>query len=258
MRRRRAYTFTRGSSIMGGMTAKSRARGESEIQLATIAAAYDQAVERFRAGVSDEDLLPRAFIRSARYRRLRKTLEAGACGSENPKIRAYLAPKAGMRFLDIGSGVNLVEKRLGDWPSTYYGIDISPALLAAARGQAARRKTRLGGLFLADASRMPFEAVFFDIAAAIGVLEYYDLEYIRRALRELRRVMKPGSRVAVDMPTTGHPDLGTLVELEALLGRTRPRVPTNAEFEDELRKSFSIEEADRSSIMTLYFVRKRD
>ena len=96
--------------------------------LEIIRRAYDRAVENFNKGIEDEDLLPEEFRVSERYRRFQEILMSGRRGSEDPKIRGYLDPKPGMRFLDVGSGANLIVRNLSKWPSTYFGIDISPKL----------------------------------------------------------------------------------------------------------------------------------
>lgn len=229
--------------------------GTKTSQLKIISKAYDRSVDRFRRGIKDEDLLPPEFKNSRRYRRLQKALSSAPCGSDDPKIRGYLNPRRGMKFLDVGSAANLIVKKLHAWPSTYYGVDISPKLIEASREYVRRSKVKIGGLFLADAVDMPFESGFFDICAAIGVLEYFDLPYIRHALKEFRRVLKTNGKIVLDMPNTDHPQVKTMIEFEEYLGRPRHGLPTNEEFEAELRKLFSVEDIDRSKIMAGYFAR---
>jgi len=224
--------------------------------LEIIRRAYDKAVENFNKGIGDEDLLPDEFRVSERYRRLQEVLMTSGCrGSEDPKIRGYLDPKPGMRFLDVGSGANLIVRDLGKWPSTYFGIDISPKLVDASREFAKRNNIKIGGVYIADAAKIPFEDGYFDICAAIGVLEYYDIPYIRRALKEISRVLKPRAKIVVDMPNLNHPEIMTMVEFEGYLGRPRHHLPTNDEFEAELKRSYFIDEIDHSRIMTSYFAR---
>jgi ubiquinone/menaquinone biosynthesis C-methylase UbiE len=66
---------------------------------------------------------------------------------------------------------------------------------------AERKQVSIGGLYVAEVSELPFDDNFFDIAAVIGVLEYCSLEYIEKSLVELNRVLKPGSRLVLDVPT---------------------------------------------------------
>lgn len=234
------------------MTNNNSSRDEKQLKI--ISKAYDRTVDNYNDGIEDEDLLPEEFINSERYKRFKKNLEDCSCGSEDPKIFEFLAPGTGMRFLDVGSCANLICKKLHEWPSEYYGIDISPKLIKASQNFVKRNKIKIGGLYVAEVAQMPFENDFFDICAVIGVLEYFDIEYIKKALKELHRVLKPQSRVVVDMPNFDHPERSTMIELEGYLGRTRKDVPNNDEFEAELNILFSVEKID-SQIMTSYFAR---
>jgi ubiquinone/menaquinone biosynthesis C-methylase UbiE len=224
-------------------------------QIEIIRQAYDETVDRYFAGVEDEVLLPSEFRNSERYARFKECMRQGPCGSHDPRIPLYLAPQSGMNFLDIGSGVNLIARGLEKWSSTYYGIDISGKLVHVTRNHAERNGCAIGGLSVADAAHIPFRDGFFDIGAAIGVFEYYDLAYIGIALQELRRVLKPQGRAVIDMPNGNHPAVDTMIELEAYLGRSRDVIPTSEEMEHELRRWFSVERIDDSHIMTLYFLR---
>lgn len=40
-------------------------------------------------------------------------------------IRAYLSPKENMKYVDLGCCLNLMFRGYNEWPSTYYGVDIS-------------------------------------------------------------------------------------------------------------------------------------
>ena len=161
-----------------------------------------------------------------------------------------------MKFLDVGSCANLICKKLHEWPSEYYGIDISSKLIKASQNFVKRNNINIGGLYVAEVAQMPFENNFFDICAVIGVLEYFDIEYIKKALKELHRVLRPQSKIVVDMPDFKHPDCSTMIELEGYLGRTRKNIPSNEEFEKEFKKLFSIERVD-NQIMRSYFARAK-
>ncbi len=59
------------------------------------------------------------------------TVEQYDCNSGAPENKEFLEPEAGMCFLDVGSGASLANYRLDLWPSKYFGIDISRALIQA-------------------------------------------------------------------------------------------------------------------------------
>lgn len=229
---------------------------KSRDQINVLRKAYDQTVDNFEAGIEDEDLLPEEFKTSQRYQRLKDALTVDACGSDSLEIFRHLCPKKGMLFLDVGSCANLITKKLHEWPSTYFGIDISPKLIQTIQSFVKHNKITIGGLYVADAAELPFNDNFFDICAIVGVLEYFDIHYIKSALKEVHRVLKPQSKLFIDMPNPSHPDCATMIELEGYLGRTRTNVPTPGEFEVELDKFFSIEKIKRS-IMNGYFAKAK-
>jgi len=115
----------------------------------------------------------------------------------------------------------------------------------------------LGGLWVADASDLPFPDKTFDSAAATGVLDYYSIEYIIPALTEIGRVLKPGSPFVVDTPNPDHPLTETMFQLEAYLGRIRANLPGQDEFENALSQYFAIQRTEPTRIMRTYFATSR-
>ncbi|OGO36001.1 MAG: hypothetical protein A2147_10710 [Chloroflexi bacterium RBG_16_57_8] len=222
-------------------------------RLGAIGKAYDLTVEQYRIGTDplkdvSEDIRSSQFYRSFAEGKT-DTNSAAA------DINEYLCPEDGMRFLDVGCCANLVNYRLDRWPSNYYGVDISPALVNAMKAFVARQGVSIGGLHVAELARLPFADGFFDIAAVIGVLEYCSLRYIRKGLLELNRVMRPGSRVIVDVPNRDHPYARDMARLEEYL--ERPIVlHFRSKFEDALKGLFSIDHVGDSNVMIKYFVRK--
>ncbi len=168
--------------------------------------------------------------------------------------REFLDPRPGMRFLDAGCGASLANYRLDRWRSTYYGVDISSALIDAMRRFATRQQLVIGGLYVAEVAKLPFDDSFFDIAAVVGVLEYCTLDYMRRALPELHRAMKPDAKVVLDIPNLNHPHVDMMFRLEEYLGR--PEIAhSRVAFEEVLSPLFSVERVDDSHVMLKYFCR---
>jgi len=224
-------------------------------QVARIVRAYDATVDDFERGVGETACLPRAFVDSPEYRRF---INAGhTCHSGEPVIQDYLSPSPGDTFLDIGCCANIPRHRLDRWPSVYYGVDISARLLAVVQEFVRRHAIRIGGLSVAEAASLPFRDARFEIASAIGVLEYYDLNYVERALAEVHRVLRPGGRFVVDWPNQDHPDCETMIRLEGYLGRPRGPLPSRPAIENALRQRFEVDRLDTSALMVKYFVRKR-
>lgn len=96
------------------------------------------------------------------------------------------------RVLDAGcgSGRNLVELARYGEPT---GLEPAAASVAAARARG------VGGVVVGGLDvRLPFEDGRFDVATCLDVIEHLDDD--RLALRELRRVVRPGGRLVVTVP----------------------------------------------------------
>jgi len=112
-------------------------------------------------------------------------------------ITDLVRAERGGRYLDLGCSAGLYTRslaaRLGD-SGDIVGIDISPSMLK----EAARRARKLGvtpSFARADAENLPFADASFTGAVCGGSLnEFGDPA---RTLRERRRVLEPGGRLAV-------------------------------------------------------------
>lgn len=109
---------------------------------------------------------------------------------------ASLAP--GERVLDVACGTGLVSFRAGKLvgrEGAVVGTDISEGMIEAARRQAAQNGMANVSFERCDAEDLPFDDGTFDVAlCALGLM--YVPEPMR-ALREMRRLLKPGGRIAV-------------------------------------------------------------
>ena len=102
-------------------------------QLEKIRKAYDLTVEQFRKGIDPMESVPDDIRNTDFFQSLDS---ASKLNSSAIDIREFLSPEKGMKFLDAGCSANLANYNLGEWPSTYYGVDISPALIEAMKGYA--------------------------------------------------------------------------------------------------------------------------
>ena len=103
----------------------------------------------------------------------------------------------GGRFLDLGCSAGFYARNLArtlDNSGEVVGIDISPSMLK----EAARRARKLGAkpsFARADAHNIPFADASFAGAVCGGTLN--ELGDPARVLRETRRILEPGGRLAV-------------------------------------------------------------
>jgi SAM-dependent methyltransferase len=158
---------------------------------------------------TDANLAARQSIYA--YQRPRIDLQA--------RVLDLAAPAPSDTIVDIGcgNGTYLAELARRGFAGRVLGVDLSPGMLAAARqrlsgiGAAAAAGTRDGpsepgvpivGLANADATALPLGDGVADLALAPHML--YHVPDPADALRELRRVTRPGGRVVVVLNGAGH------------------------------------------------------
>ncbi len=112
---------------------------------------------------------------------------------------AYLLPhlQPGMSVLDVGCGPGTITADLAAVvaPGDVVGVDASAVVLEEARAVAGERGLTNASFAVADAYALPFADATFDVVHAHQVLQH--LTDPVAALREMRRVAKPGGLVAV-------------------------------------------------------------
>ena len=119
----------------------------------------------------------------------------------NERELELIAERAGLErgglFLDLGCSAGLYTRNLAlslGEAGDVVGIDISPSML----GEAARRARKAGAspsFVRADAASLPFADASFSGAVCGGTLN--ELGDPAAALGETRRVLRPGSRLAI-------------------------------------------------------------
>ena len=96
------------------------------------------------------------------------------------------------RILDVGCGTGANLVRLSDFGDAE-GVDISPDALKFCRERG------LNNVKLGAAETLPYEDHEFDLVTAFDVVEHMDDDVA--GLREMRRVLRPGGRVLLFVPT---------------------------------------------------------
>ncbi len=101
--------------------------------------------------------------------------------------------------LDVGCGTGFATEGLLEKVDTVYGLDQSEHQLEKAYAKFGKRSPPVH-FHRGDAERLPFATNSFDIIWSSGSIEYWPDPV--RALREFRRVVKPGGQVLVVGPNT--------------------------------------------------------
>lgn len=126
---------------------------------------------------------------------------------------------AGTRLLDVGCGSGFALEIAARRGATVAGLDASPELLAIAR-----RRVGGGDIRLGELEELPYADGSFDAATSFNAVQYAADPVT--ALRELRRVVVPGSPVAV--VTWAEPERCESRAVLAALGSLLPPPPPGA------------------------------
>src|SRR5437868_6804981 len=126
-------------------------------------------------------------------------------------FQEYVSPDD--RLVDVGCGDGgTTGAWLNEHGASYVGVDISQNAVRMARERG------LDARVIQDAGNLPFEDASFDIAVSVEVLEH--LFEPQRAVREIRRVLRPEGLLIATVPNAAH--WRNRLDL-ALFGRWNPR-----------------------------------
>jgi ubiquinone/menaquinone biosynthesis C-methylase UbiE len=107
---------------------------------------------------------------------------------ETEELKSYVKEKE--RVLDLGCGTGRLYEIFKDKNIDYTGVDFSENLVRIAREEHGDR------FVVGDILSLPFSDNYFDSVWAIAVLHHIPTKKLRkRALGEIKRVLKPGGRI---------------------------------------------------------------
>jgi SAM-dependent methyltransferase len=108
------------------------------------------------------------------------------------QLRIFVAPNGDERALDVGTGAGTLALALAPLVREVVGVDVVPELL-----ESARRAAPANASFVeADATHLPFERGFFDLACCRRTLHHVARPEL--VVAELARVVRPGGTIFVD------------------------------------------------------------
>ena len=128
----------------------------------------------------------------------------------------FLPVGSGTRVLDVGCGTGVFLELCAQRGATLTGLDAAESLLALARTRVVDADLRLG-----DLQSLPFDDDSFDVVT--GFTSFFFADDMVAALREARRVARPGAPVAIQV--FGAPERCDLEAMKAAVAAFRPPAP---------------------------------
>ncbi|WP_086347585.1 class I SAM-dependent methyltransferase [Candidatus Enterococcus clewellii] len=224
--------------------------------LEQVGQSYDKAIDYGSKGIDLYQNLPDHIINDPDYLFYQKCeSDSSFSDSGRKEIFEFLKPQTGMLFVDLGCCLNLMFRGYDTWPSTYYGVDISNKTIQLLKHFVSSENSTVGALHNGSIHETPFAEAQFDIGACIGVLEYFDRDFVEKALKEMSRIMKPEGRLVIDVPDLGSPECRIAMMIEAHLERPDNYNLSVEEFEKLLHPHFIIERKEKVGPMIQYFLR---
>lgn len=141
--------------------------------------------------------------------------------------------KEGMRILEVGCGsgaFTIFAARASGIKGEVYALDIQPRMLMQLKKKLSRQENRdIKNIKLVegDAHKLPFNDNSFDVIYTVTVLQ--ELPDQNRALKEMKRVLKPGGILAVSefLPDPDYPLKSTTIRLGEEAGFILDKVEGN-------------------------------
>src|SRR5215471_17460587 len=154
---------------------------------------------------------------------------------------AFAVPhlRPGMNVIDCGCGPGSITVGLAEIvaPGQVTGVDIEPRQLEAARALARERGANNVRFEQGSVYELPYPDASFDAATAHFVIEHVHDPV--RALRELKRVLKPGGFAAIKDPYypafTFRPRVPAIVKFEELMAKARAHSGASDAYAADLR-----------------------
>lgn len=112
------------------------------------------------------------------------------------RVIELVSPQPSWKGLDVATGTGHTALALASHLEQMTGVDITPEMLAEAERLRENQGLANVTFMIADAHSLPFPDEAFDLVTCRRAAHHFS--DIRKALAEMRRVLRPGGRLVVD------------------------------------------------------------
>ena len=228
-------------------------------QLEMIAQSYDKGVDLGRKGINLYDELPDYITSQPDYPEFARLMkDEGLSDSKRIEVKEYLAPEEKMNLIDLGCCLNLMFNDYDTWSSLYHGVDISRKTIQLLEEIVEKKDLEIGSLYCCSIHDTPFEDDYFDIATCIGILEYFEEDFVREAIIEAHRIIRPKGRFVLDIPNLESQVFGITKLVEEYMGRPDRFNLSRKNFDELLVGYFEVVRTENIAGMIQYFLVNKD
>jgi SAM-dependent methyltransferase len=160
------------------------------------------------------------------------------------KALNQLKPNEDHLLLDAGCGAGLFSNMAIKTGAQVIGVDAAPGLL-----EVAKRRNPRNNFLEEDLESLPFADNSFDIVAGFNSFQY--AENFESALREARRVLKPGGRMVLGI--WDKPEMSDATNVLKAIGKLLPPPPPGTPGPFALSEDGKIENSCEDNDLTLIY-----
>ncbi|MCH4886239.1 class I SAM-dependent methyltransferase [Acidaminobacter sp. JC074] len=226
--------------------------------LKSVAQSYDKAIELGKKGINLYKDLPDFITNHPDYQTYLILQNEVGQDSQRNEIKDFLNPDNNMKLVDLGCCLNLMFNGYDEWTSSYYGLDISKETIQLLDNYVKSKNLNIGGLHCGSIHETPYEDEYFDMATCIGVLEYFEKDFVITSLKEAHRILKPGGKLVLDIPNLENDVFEINKLIESHLGRPDKFDLSRDDFETIIEAYFEIINTEDVVGMIQYFLIKKD
>jgi len=117
------------------------------------------------------------------------------------KIAQDVDTDAGNTVLEVATDTGIVALKVAEQAAQVYAVDVSQPMIAEAEKKKKEKKINNVEFSVEDAYALPFDNGMFDTVICNNAL--HNMKYPRKALSEIRRVLKPNGRLIATIVGVG-------------------------------------------------------